>query len=90
MFESYCSISLLYSFEDLRTMHGQVYPTYQEAAKTPGSFEDESEEVRTMREAVAAYSGQPSHLERNSCHGGWVGGSDQRLAAAQDSSARWL
>lgn len=44
------------SFEDLKTIHGRVYDTYQEAAKALGLFEDESEPVRAMREAVAVYS----------------------------------
>ena len=49
------------SFEDLRTIHGRVYATYQEAATALGLFEDESEAVRAMREAVAAYS-RPGQL----------------------------
>lgn len=49
-----------FRFEDLRTIHNRVYPTYQEAARALGLFEDESEAVRAMREAVAAY--QPSRL----------------------------
>jgi hypothetical protein len=44
------------NIEDLRTIHGRVYATYQEAATALGLFEDESEAVRAMREAVAAYS----------------------------------
>jgi hypothetical protein len=49
------------SFEDLRTIHGRVYATYQEAATALGLFEDELEAVRAVREAVAAYS-RPGQL----------------------------
>jgi hypothetical protein len=49
------------SFEDLRTIHGRVYATYQEAATAMGLFEDESKAVRAMREPVAAYS-RPGQL----------------------------
>ena len=45
-----------YGFENLRTIHNRLYSTYQEAAAALGLFEDESEAVRAMREAVAAYS----------------------------------
>lgn len=50
-----------FGFEDLRTIHGRVYATYQEAATALGLFEDESEAVRAMREAVTAY-GRPGQL----------------------------
>jgi hypothetical protein len=46
---------------DLRTIHGRVYATYQEAVTALGLFEDESEPMRVMREAVAAYS-RPGQL----------------------------
>jgi hypothetical protein len=48
------------SFEYLRTIHGRV-STYQEAATALGLFEDESEPMRAMREAFAAYS-RPGQL----------------------------
>ena len=50
-----------FSFEHLRTVHGRIYATYQEAATALGLFEDESEAVRAMREAIAAYS-RPGQL----------------------------
>jgi hypothetical protein len=49
-----------FRFEDLRTIHNRVYPTYQEAARALGLFEDESEVVCAVRKAVAAY--HPSRL----------------------------
>jgi PIF1-like helicase len=50
-----------FSFEDLRTIHNRLYATYQEAAIALGLFEDESEAVRAMREAIEAYS-RPGQL----------------------------
>jgi hypothetical protein len=45
-----------FGFQDLRTVSDQVYPTYQEAATVMGLFDNVSEAVHAMEEAVAAYS----------------------------------
>jgi hypothetical protein len=50
-----------YNFQELRTVHGRVYPTYQEAATALGLFENVSEAAHAIEEAVAAYS-RPSQL----------------------------
>jgi hypothetical protein len=50
-----------FTFENLRTVYNRLYATYQEAATALGLFEDESEAVHAMREAVAAYS-RPGQL----------------------------
>lgn len=42
------------SFRDLRTIDGQEYPTFQDAATALGLFEDEHEAEYTLAEAVAA------------------------------------
>ncbi|KAJ6019739.1 hypothetical protein N7499_003178 [Penicillium canescens] len=49
------------SFEDVRTMRGHCYPTYQEAATELGLFQDNHEAVYAMNEAITAYS-RPSQL----------------------------
>jgi hypothetical protein len=49
------------SFEDARTVRGQCYPTYQDAATALGLFQDDHEAIYAMKEAVAAYS-RPSQL----------------------------
>ncbi|KAJ6038801.1 hypothetical protein N7460_007518 [Penicillium canescens] len=49
------------SFEDVRTIRGHCYPTYQEAATELGLFQDNHEAVYAMNEAITAYS-RPSQL----------------------------
>ncbi|KAJ6041223.1 uncharacterized protein N7446_010881 [Penicillium canescens] len=44
------------SFEDVRTVRGHCYPTYQEAATELGLFQDNHEAVFAMNEAITAYS----------------------------------
>ena len=45
-----------YSFEELKTVHGQIYSTYQEAAVALGLFKDVTEAVSAMEEAIASYN----------------------------------
>ena len=45
-----------YSFKELKTVCGQIYSTYQEAAVALGLFEDVTEAVSAMEEAIASYS----------------------------------
>jgi hypothetical protein len=51
-----------YSFEELKTVCGQIYSTYQEAAVALGLFKDVTEAVSVMKEAIASYS-WPSQLQ---------------------------
>jgi hypothetical protein len=51
-----CRAPTSFQLEDLRTIHGRAPTIYQEAPTALGLFEDESEAVRAMREALAAYS----------------------------------
>jgi hypothetical protein len=48
-------------FEDLRTLDGQIHPTFQQAATALGLFRDDNEAVYAMKEAISAYS-RPSQL----------------------------
>jgi len=47
-----CFVKSPKSFEDLRTVNGQVLPTFQEAARVRGLLEDDQEWHRCMREAA--------------------------------------
>jgi len=40
------------SFEDLRTIDGEIFPTFKEAAKAMGLFEDDTELFRCLEEAT--------------------------------------
>jgi hypothetical protein len=51
-----------FQLEDLRAIYSQAYTTHQEAKIALGLFEDESEVLRAMRVAVAAYS-HPGQLQ---------------------------
>jgi hypothetical protein len=44
-----------FSFQDVRTIRGQYYPTYQEAATALGLFQDDHDAVYAIKEAIAAY-----------------------------------
>lgn len=50
-----------FSFQDLRTVRGHCYSTYQEAATALGLFQDVHEAVYAINEAIRAYS-RPSQL----------------------------
>lgn len=41
------------SFEDLRTVDGEVFPTFQEAASHIGLFHNEAEDMFCLSEAIA-------------------------------------
>jgi hypothetical protein len=45
-----------FSFEDLRTIYGRVYTTYQETATALRLCKDESEAIRAIKEAITAYN----------------------------------
>jgi hypothetical protein len=45
-----------YSFKELKTVHGQLYSTYQEAAVALGLFKDVTEAVSAIEEAIASYN----------------------------------
>jgi hypothetical protein len=42
------------SFDDLRTVDGTVFDTFQEAAKHCGIFADQSEDIFTLHKAVSS------------------------------------
>ena len=50
-----------FNFQDLQTVFGQVYPTFQQAAIALGLFEDVTEAARAIEEAITAYC-WPSQL----------------------------
>ena len=50
-----------FSFQDLRTVRGHCYRTYQEAATALGLFQDVHEAAYALNEAIRAYS-RPSQL----------------------------
>lgn len=50
-----------YSFKQLRTVEDKVYPTFQEAAAALGLFENQTEGMEAMKEAVDSYC-SPSQL----------------------------
>ncbi|RHZ34888.1 hypothetical protein DYB37_013160, partial [Aphanomyces astaci] len=54
------------SFEDLRTVHGTLYPTYEEAALSMGLLENDEEYVVCIRQATLDYmDGQLHELFAN-------------------------
>jgi hypothetical protein len=45
-----------YSFDELKTIHGTLYPTFQDATNAAGLFAEENEAEYTLQEAIARLS----------------------------------